>query len=192
MLPSFLLALREGLEATLIVGIVFGALRKMQRPGLAPAVWMGVVSAAVVSVGGALWLNALGASFDGNAEKILEGLTIFAAATVLTWMIFWMQRQARTRQNELENDVRRAAQNRGAQALFALSFFAVVREGIELALFLTAAAITSTALQTLLGATLGLAVSAFLGWSLFASATRLNLQRREWPPRYRVEVPVWV
>jgi len=177
MFPSFLLALREGLEAALIIGIVFGALRKLQRTELAPAVWLGVVSAAAVSIIGAWLLNLLGASFEGATEEIFEGLTMFAAATVLTWMIFWMQRQARTLQSELESDVRRAAQSSRAQALFALSFFAVVREGIELALFLTAAAITSTAAQTLLGAALGLAASAVLGWSLFASTARLNLRR---------------
>ncbi|MBC8332076.1 MAG: FTR1 family protein, partial [Anaerolineae bacterium] len=177
MFPSFVLALREGLEAALIIGIVFGALRKMQRTEFVRAVWFGVGSAAVVSVLGALLLNALGASFVGDAEKIFEGTTMFAAAAVLTWMIFWIQRQARTLQNELASDVRQAAQNSGAQALFALSFFAVVREGIELALFLTAAAITSTAAQTLFGAAFGLAASALLGWSLFASTARLNLRR---------------
>jgi len=70
MFPSFLLALREGLEAALIIGIVFGALRKLQRTELAPAVWLGVVSAAAVSIIGAWLLNLLGASFEGATEEI--------------------------------------------------------------------------------------------------------------------------
>ena len=177
MFPSFLLALREGLEAALLIGIVVGILQKIKRTEFTTTVWMGVASAVVVSVLSALLLNLLGTSFEGAAEKIFEGVTMFAAAAVLTWMIFWMQRQSRTLQNELESDVRRAAQTSSARALFALSFFAVVREGIELALFLTAAAITSTSAQTLLGAALGLVVAALLGWSLYASTSRLNLRK---------------
>jgi len=101
---------------------------------------------------------------------------MFLAAGILTWMIFWMSRQARTLKSELEAGVRQAVtQNR--RALFALAFFAVVREGIELALFLTASALASDAIQTLTGAVLGLAISVLLGWLLFTSTLRLNLQR---------------
>ncbi|MBM3143468.1 MAG: hypothetical protein FJ010_00605 [Chloroflexi bacterium] len=177
MFPSFLLALREGLEAALIIGIVLGVLRKVNRTQLKSVVWVGVGSAALVSLLGALALNAVGASFEGRAEEIFEGVTMFIAAGVLTWMIFWMQRQARMIQIELEADVRRAALAGGQRALFLLSFVAVVREGIELALFLTAAAMTTSAQQTLTGAILGLGTAVLLGWSLFASTVRLDLRR---------------
>ncbi len=177
MFPSYLLALREGLEAALIIGIVLGVLRKVNRTQLKSVVWMGVGSAALVSLLGALVLNAMGASFEGAAEEIFEGITMFIAAGVLTWMIFWMQRQASTIQSELEADVRQAALIGGQRALFLLSFVAVVREGIELALFLTAAAMTTSAQQALTGAILGLGTAVLLGWSLFASTVRLDLRR---------------
>lgn len=177
MFPSYLLALREGLEAALIIGIVLGVLRKVNRIQLRSVVWMGVGGAVVVSLLGALVLNALGATFEGTAEEIFEGITMFIAAGVLTWMIFWMQRQARTIQSELEADVRRAALVGGQKALLILSFVSVVREGIELALFLTAASMTTSAQQTITGAVLGLGTAALLGWSLFASTIRLDLRR---------------
>lgn len=180
MFASYLLALREGLEAALIIGIVLGVLNKVNRPHLKSTVWLGAGTAALVSILGAGILNVLGANFEGAAEEIFEGITMFIAAGVLTWMIFWMRRQARTIRSELETDVRRAAisQNgQGIRALFLLAFVAVVREGIELALFLTAASFTTSAQKTLLGAILGLGTSAFLGWALFASTIRLDLRR---------------
>jgi len=176
MLPSFLLALREGLEAALIVGIVLGALRQMRRTELSPAVWQGVVAAALVSVVVGAILTALGLGLEEPYEQIFEGLTMFLAAGILTWMIFWMNRQSRHLKNELEAGVRQAV-SQSSRALFALAFLAVVREGIELALFLTASTFASDAAQTITGAILGLAVSAFLGWSLFASTLKLDLRR---------------
>jgi high-affinity iron transporter len=177
MLPSFLLALREGLEAALIIGIVLGALQKIERPALRIQVWAGVGSAALISLAAALGINAAGAAFEGAAEEIFEGITMLLAAGVLTWMIFWMQRQARHLRSELETDVRQAVAHNGGWALFGLAFFAVVREGIELALFLTATALTAGAQQTLFGALLGLLAAISLGWAIFASTLKLDLRR---------------
>jgi high-affinity iron transporter len=92
-------------------------------------------------------------------------------------MIFWMRRQARYLKSELETGVRRAASQAGMGALFLLAFTAVLREGIELALFLTAASMASGAQQTLTGSLLGLGTSILLGWSLFASIIKLDLRR---------------
>lgn len=177
MLASILLALREGLEAALIVGIVLGALRKMDRGDLAPAVWRGTISAIFVSLAAAIGLTALGLSLEGPAEPIFEGAAMLLAAAILTWMIFWMNRQSRYMKQGLETGVRRAALSTGKGALFGLAFLAVVREGIELALFLTAAAFASGARGTILGGLVGLAAAAFIGWSLFASTIRLDLKR---------------
>lgn len=178
MFPAFLLALREGLEAALIIGIVLGALRKMNRLDLKPAVWFGTLSAVLVSllIGGLL--TALGMSLDGKAEEIFEGFTMLLAAGILTWVIFWMNRQSRHLRVELESGVRKAAvAGAGRSALFGLAFLAVVREGIELALFLTATAFALQTGQTLLGALLGLAAAILLGWLLFSAALRLDLRR---------------
>jgi len=177
MLPSFLLALREGLEAALIIGIVLGALHKIGRPALAPAVWRGTISAVLVSLIAGVALTVFGLGLEGAAEQIFEGTAMLLAAGVLTWMIFWMNRQARHIKGKIETGVRRAALMAGEGALFSLAFLAVVREGIELALFLTAAAFTAGTQSTIVGGLLGLAAAALLGWSLFASTIRLDLRR---------------
>jgi high-affinity iron transporter len=176
-LASYLLSLREGLEAALIIGIVLGALRKVNRYNLKSVVWSGAASAALASVLVAVVLQLVGASFEGPAEAAFEGSTMLLAAGVLTWMIFWMHRQSRTIKSELEADVRRATFRTGAKALFVLAFLAVVREGVELALFLTAAAFTTDLQQTLTGAFLGLGTSILLGWSIFATTVRMDLRR---------------
>ena len=177
MLVGFLLALREGLEAALIIGIVLGALRKISRIDLTPAVWLGTVSAVLVSLIAGTALTALGLELQGAAEQVFEGLAMLLAAGVLTWMIFWMIRQARHIKGTLETGVRRAALTTGQGALFALAFLAVVREGIELALFLTAAAFTAGTRSTIVGGLLGLAAAVVLGWLLYASTIRLDLRR---------------
>ena len=177
MLASFLLSLREGIEAALIIGIVLGALRKLNRSEMAPAVWSGALSAVLVSLLTGALLTMLGFSLEGAAEQIFEGVAMLLAASVLTWMIFWMNRQARSIRDELEAGVNRATAAGGGRALFSLAFLAVVREGIELALFLTAATFASDAQSTILGTLLGLAVAVLLGWGLFASTVRLDLRR---------------
>ena len=177
MLPSYLLSLREGLEAALIIGIVIGTLRKINRSELVGVVWAGSLSAAGLSLLAAIALNRLGASLEGRAEEIFEGLTMFLASGVLTWMIFWMHRQARNMRYELESGVRRTTSQGGQGGLFLLTFTAVLREGIELALFLTAAALATDAQQVLSGALLGLGTAILLGWSLFASLLKLDLRR---------------
>lgn len=177
MLPSYLLSLREGIEAALIIGIVLGALRQMRRTDLSSAFWIGVVSASLLSVIAGVILTTLGLSFEGRAEQIFEGITMLLAAGVLTWMIFWMSRQARTIKGELESGVHKAAFEGGKRGLFALAFLAVLREGIELALFLVASVFASDVQQTLLGAFLGLGTAILLGWSLFATTVRLDLRR---------------
>jgi len=177
MLPSYLLSLREGIEAALIVGIVLGALRQMHRKDLSSAVWIGVLSASVLSVLAGILLTALGLSFEGKSEQTFEGVTMLLAAGVLTWMIFWMSRQARNIKGELESGVHKAAFEGGKRGLFALAFLAVFREGIELALFLVASIFASDVQQTLIGAFLGLATAILLGWSLFATTVRLDLRR---------------
>ncbi|MBN1450611.1 MAG: FTR1 family protein [Anaerolineales bacterium] len=177
MLASFLLSLREGIEAALIIGIVLGALRQMRRMEMVPAVWYGAFSAVLVSLVGGVTLTVFGLSLEGTAEETFEGITMLLAAGVLTWMIFWMNRQARSIKGELEGGVHKAAFEGGKRGLFALAFLAVVREGIELALFLTAATFASDAQSTILGALLGLGLAVLLGWGLFASTIRLDLRR---------------
>jgi high-affinity iron transporter len=176
MLPSFVLSLREGLEAALIIGIVYGALRKINRADLLPSVWWGFASAIMVSLLAAVLLNLVGAELEGPAEQLFEGFAMLLAAGILTWMIFWMSRHSRGIQAELEVNVRQAAFKTGQGAIFALAFLAVAREGLELALFLVAAGFGANATQVLSGSLLGLLGAAGLGWLLFTSTRRLSLK----------------
>ena len=183
MLAGFLLALREGIEAVLIISIVLGMLKKMNRRDRAPAVWLGVAGAALLSVATAILLGVIGAEFEGPAEQAFEGFTMLFAAAVLTWMIFWMQKQGRQIQKGLEADVREALSGGQTVALFSIAFLAVLREGIELALFLTAVNFSSpivggeAPILGWLGGVLGLIAAILIGWLMYESAIKLNLRR---------------
>ena len=176
MLAAMLLAFREGLEAALILGIVLSVLRRVGRDDRTWIVWLGAGLAGMMSLGSGIALYAFGVSFEGRAEEIFEGVAMLLAAGVLTWMIFWMARQGRALQVELERDVRRAVWGGGVWALFSLAFLAVLREGIELSLFLTAATFTATARATLIGGLLGLIAAVLAGWLLFATTAQLNVR----------------
>jgi len=186
MLPTYLLSLREGLEAALIIGIVLGAVSKIRRTDLAPAVWLGTLSAVIISILTAVVLTSFGMSLEEKAEQIFEGITMLIAAGILTWMIFWMGKQARFLKSELEDGVNKAAARyaAGKRAVFWLAFMAVVREGVELAIFITAAFFagsqeqaTSNLIQTLAGTILGLGTAVLLGYTIFATSLRLDLRR---------------
>ncbi len=184
MLTSYLLSLREGLEAALIIGIVLGALRKIHRADLAPALWLGTLSAVCVSVLSTILLTVLGLSLDGVAEEIYEGITMLLAAGILTWMIFWMNSQAKNIKSEVEKGVNKVAFSTGRRAIFWLAFMAVVREGVELALFITAVFfagndgnLAGNTILVLTGVALGLGTAFLLGWSLLAATSTLNLKR---------------
>jgi high-affinity iron transporter len=156
---------------------VLGALRKIQRTDLAPALWWGALSAAAASIAAAILLTLLGLELEGPAEPVYEGVTMLLAAGILTWMIFWMSQQARNLKSEIEKGVSRAAASAGKRAIFGLAFLAVVREGIELALFLTASVFATNTIQTTTGAALGLGTAILLGWSIFATTVKLDLRR---------------
>jgi len=176
MFSSFLLSLREGLEAALIIGIVLGVLVKLKRTDLNGVVWRGAGLATLLSLLAAIALNLLGMEFEGKGEEIFEGVAMLLAAGVLTWMIFWMQKHSGTFKSEIEAQTNQAALGKGQKALFALAFLAVFREGIELAFFLLAAQLTSSPLQTVSGALLGLISAGILGWVLFTSTMKLSLR----------------
>ena len=176
MVSSLVITLREGLEAALIVSIVLAYLRQVGAGHRRGEVWLGVIAAAVVSVLAAVALQALGAELEGIAEELFEGTTMLLAAGVLTWMIFWMARQARLIKGELQRSVDRALAGSARMGLFTLAFVAVAREGLETALFLGAAAFGSSPLETLLGGLLGLAAAAVLAGLLYAGTLRLDLR----------------
>ncbi|MBL8057539.1 MAG: FTR1 family protein [Anaerolineales bacterium] len=176
MLAAFLITFREGLEAALIISIVTGYLVKIGQPRLIRTAWAGAGAAGVISVLTAVVIMAIGAELEGTAEQIFEGTTMFLAVAVLTWMIFWMRTQARLIKQTLEREVLSAVTTGTAWGLFGLTFVAVVREGVETALFLSASAFLADGLTTLAGAGLGLAAAAVTGYLLYASTARLNVR----------------
>jgi high-affinity iron transporter len=177
---AFLVALREGIEAALIISILLAYLRQIKQTDKQHLVWVGAGLAVVVSVAVGAVIFAAGAEFEGKGEQVFEGLVTLAAVGVLTWMIFWMRRQGARVKSELQDKVDAALMTGGA-ALGVLAFIAVVREGIETALFIFAAA-KGTAVDTggvweqLLGAALGLALAAVLGVLLYRGGIRMNLR----------------
>ncbi|MBM4459449.1 MAG: iron transporter [Chloroflexi bacterium] len=178
-MTALVLSLREGLEAALIVGILLGVLKQLGRPQLGRAVWAGVISAVIVSLLAATGLILAGIELEGRAEEIFEDVTLLLAATFLTGMIFWMHRQGARFRATLEARAAQAAgpaTASGRWALFAVAFLAVLREGLELALLLVATSLQSPALDTLLGAVLGLAGAVLLGVLIYRGVLRLNLR----------------
>jgi len=175
MISSLVLSLREGLEAALIIGIVLGILRNLDRRDLSFLVWAGAISALIISFMVAFVLNLISTEFEGAGEQVFEGITMLLAAGILTWMIFWMRTYSISMREELELGVPQATSKRRQWALFLLAFLAVLREGIELALFLLAVRLTSSPVQTVLGASLGIGGAILLGWILFATTRRVSL-----------------
>ncbi len=176
MIPGMLLAFREGLEAALILGILLGTLSKLDRRRQASYIWLGSLAALLVSLITGIGLGFMGASLDGVGEAVFEGLTMLSAAVILTWAIFWMRSQAELRNASIVSGVQDAIGQGSSLALFSLAFFTIVREGIELSLFLTAASMSSGNAPTLLGALLGLLLAAGLGLGLYSRLVRLNLK----------------
>jgi len=171
-----LITLREGLEAALIVGIILAYLAKTGNRGRNGAVWAGTAGAVVVSVlaGGLIFLTA--GSIEGRAEELFEGIAMLTAAGVLTYMIFWMRRQAINIRAHLQAQVNYALQSGSALALGLLAFVAVGREGIETALFIFAATKAASPFAATAGGLLGLAAAVVLGYFLYRGTYRLNLR----------------
>jgi high-affinity iron transporter len=179
---AFVVALREGIEAALIVSIILAYLRQIQMTDRASLVWWGTGSAVAVSAIVGTMIFVVGAEFEGTAEQVFEGLVTLTAVGVLTWMIFWMRRQGARIKGELQHKVDTALMT-GGLALAALAFVAVLREGVETALFIFAAAKGTaiedggvTAIAQVIGTALGLGVAIVLGILLYRGGIRMNLR----------------
>ena len=176
MLANFLIGLREGLEAALVVGILVAYLVRTGRRAMLPQLWLGVAVAvaASLSVGAILTFGPQGLSFRAQ-EAIGGGLSLVAVGLV-TWMIFWMARTARHLSADLTGRLDDAVAA-GRWAVLVVALLAVGREGLETALFLWAAAqATGASTSPLLGAALGLCAATALGWALYRGAVRLDLR----------------
>ncbi len=175
MLPNFLIGLREGLEATLVVTLLVALLVKSGARDRLPAVALGVASAVILSigVGAALTFGPRTLTFEAQ-EAFGGGLSILAVALV-TWMVFWMRSAA----SHLSSDLRaRLGTGAGIGAVAITAFLAVGREGLETAFFLWAAVrATGSGWEPIIGASLGIAVAVALGWLIYRGAVHLDLKR---------------
>jgi high-affinity iron transporter len=175
MLANYLIGLREGLEAALVVGILAAYLVKTQHASRLPAMWTGVIAAVALSLALGAALSFSSADMSEEAQEAFAGVMSLVAVGFVTWMVFWMRRTARTMKSELEGKLATAL-SMGTFALVGLAFVAVAREGLETSVFIWAA-VESTGQSTapVLGATLGLATAVLLGWQIYRRAVRINL-----------------
>src|SRR3954470_3936226 len=174
---SFVIVLREGFEATLLVGLILGVLNKTGNREHARAVWLGVLAALVSSVVvGAILFAAVG-ELEGSAEALYEGTAMLLAACVVTWMVFWMRKQARTLGGHLRSQVSTAVVAGGGFALASVAFIGVAREGLESALFLFASVGDSGVLETVIAGALGAAAAATLGVLFYRGSIRMDLRK---------------
>ena len=174
---SFVIVLREGFEAALLVGLILGVLNKTGQREHVRAVWMGVAAAVATSVViGAILFAAVG-ELDGQAEKLYEGTAMLLAACVVTWMVFWMRKQARTLGGHLRSQVSTALVAGGGFALASVAFIGVAREGFESALFLFASVGDSGLAETIIAGVAGAVAAVTLGVLFYKGSIRMDLRR---------------
>jgi high-affinity iron transporter len=175
---AFVVVLREAFEACLVLSLIFAFLtRTGQRERHARTIWAGVAAAVALSVlAGAILFAALG-EVEGSGQQIFEGVAMLVACVVLTWMVFWMRKQARTIGGHLREQVGEAVAAGGGTALAAVAFVGVAREGLETALFLFVSVGDEGVLETLIGGALGLAAAIGAGMAFYRGSLKLDLRR---------------
>lgn len=177
MFANFLIGLREGLEAALVVSILIAYLVKSGRREQLPRIWVGVGAAVAASLAAGALLTFGPRQLSFEAQEAIGGVLSLVAVGFITWMIFWMARTARNLRGELEERAG-AAIGAGAGSLALVAALAVGREGLETALFLwTATTAAGSTLEPLIGATLGLATSVALGVLIHRGAVHIDLRR---------------
>jgi high-affinity iron transporter len=176
MISAFLITLREGLEMSLIVGILLAYLARTGHRREFPAVWAGVAFAAFGSIAAGAIIFATAGEFSGRGEQLFEASAFFTAVGVLTYMIFWMRRQAVAIRASLQARMSEALRAGSRTALVALAWVSVGREGIETALFFFATVRASSPAAAGLGGFLGLGTAVLLGWFLYRGTYRLDLR----------------
>ncbi|MEV7012880.1 iron uptake transporter permease EfeU [Streptosporangium sp. NPDC051022] len=177
MFASYLIGLREGLEATLVVSVLVAFLVKSDRRDRLPQVWAGVGVAVALSIGFGALLTFTATRLNHGQQEMFDAVTSLLATVFVTWMIFWMRGAARSLSGELRAKLTDAIQM-GSAAVVVMAFLAVAREGLETALlfFASVQGATTTA-SPLIGISLGVLTSIAIGWGLYRSALRINLTK---------------
>lgn len=176
MLANFLIGLREGLEAALVVSILIAYLVRTGRRDRSREVLIGVITAIALSIGFGGLLTVTSSSMPFEAQEAFGGVMSILAVGLVTWMIFWMRRTARFLRRELEGKMA-AALEIGPVALVLIAFVAVAREGIETSLFIWSTTRATAGTSPFIGALLGLLTAAALGYLLYRSAVQINLAK---------------
>ncbi|MFF4790478.1 iron uptake transporter permease EfeU [Streptomyces sp. NPDC001276] len=178
MFSNYLIGLREGLEASLVVCILIAYLVKTGRRDALKPVWAGIGIAAAIALGFGCVLEFGSQELTFEAQEALGGTLSIVAVGLVTWMVFWMRRTARHLKSELHGKLDQALAM-GTGALVATAFLAVGREGLETALFVWASvhAASDGTPRPLIGVALGLATAVFLGWLFYRGALRINLAK---------------
>ncbi len=178
MLPSFVIGLREGVEAALIVGIIAGFLRQEGRRDALRPMWLGVAAAIAICLAAGALLELLDEELPQRQQEGLETVVGAAAIAIVSFMIVWMRRHARGLSGQLRASARSALAAGSTAALVAMAFFAVIREGLETVVFLLA--VLQNADEPLTagaGALLGIACAIAIGFAVYSGGVRINLAR---------------
>jgi high-affinity iron transporter len=177
-LPTFVIGLREGLEAALIVGIIATFLQRRDRRDLLRSLWIGVASAAAICLAIGIALYVVSREIKQQQQERLETVVGVLAVLMVSYMIIWMRRHAREMKGDLEGAAEAALAKGSGMALVGMAFLAVLREGFETAVFLLATFQTSQGTgYGVAGAALGIAVAAGIGYGIYRGGIRLNLTR---------------
>jgi high-affinity iron transporter len=177
-IPTFVIGLREGVEAALIVGIVAAFLKRTASARDMRWMWIGVVVAACLCLIGGIALHAFDRSLPQRQQEAFETIVGLVAVGTVTWMIVWTKRHAREMKSHLEERASSALAEGTMFALVGMAFFAVLREGLETAVFLLAAFQSASApFAAGMGVVLGLATAVFLGYLIYRGGTRINYAR---------------
>lgn len=180
LIAGLMTGLREGVEAALIVSIILAYLARTGSRRHFAKIWIGTALAVAVSLAVGVGLFVTVGGFEAPYEQLFEAGTMILAAAVLTWMLFWMRRQARTVRGELQAAVDRVLTEGNAWGLALLAFTAVIREGVETSLFLVgqvnaaASGGEGAELAVLAGSLIGLTIAVALGWMIYVGARRIN------------------
>lgn len=178
MLPTFVIGLREGLEASLIVGIVAAFLRQRDRRDALRQVWLGVSLALLLCLGMGIALHVVDRELPQREQEGLETVIGLIAVAMVTYMVVWMRRHSRDLKGSLESATASALEQGSTRALVLMAFLAVLREGFETAVFLIAAFNASSSPASAGGGALaGVLVAALVGFAIYRGGIRINLSR---------------
>ncbi|MHA1835343.1 MAG: FTR1 family iron permease [Candidatus Odinarchaeia archaeon] len=177
MLSAFIIALREGLEIALILSIILSYLNENKLTNHKKYIYIGFILAVITSIFLSITLNIIGLSLTGFLEEIYEGITSLTAAFILTTVIIWMHQKSSQIKIDIENRIEKSLQVKSNISLIMLSFTIVIREGVEIVLFLQESLIITSLIDTLLGAIIGFSLSVLTGLIILKSSIKINTKK---------------